>query len=457
MNILNLSSKKILILTAMLFLLLGYTEAQTQRGWYTEGTDFAPSQRIRITVKNPLSIPLKDYPVTINRSQLPVQNIPERWIALVDPNLPSLKEPTPEELRVRSGYLRRMETNGHYLVVQMDDIDKNGIWDEMFFLADLAPGETREYFIYIGKYERGTSRQFVHGAISSQGRHLVPFIESENIGWKLWYPHDLDLHGKRAPMLTLYYEYSTATGGYFLPPEYGSDIMTVAQTFGAGGMCIFERSNDPASIVRAFHSPYKDKGPFYDSRFSYDVIYNGPLRSMIKVTTTNWNSGQGFYELEQYYSVVARKNWCKVEVKFNTFLPPGSDAMFGAGIRRIMNEYTSVNKKGIAISMGKNIEARIPDEDIGGEVLIVPWQGIGVVVKEELKPQYLNTDNFGGNHILKMPVTPNLSYEYVVFAGWSFGEVNNNEADFVKYVDSEALKYNNPASIQIQKLELKGQ
>jgi hypothetical protein len=46
--------------------------------------------------------------------------------------------------------------------------------------------------------------------------------------------------------------------------------------------------------------------------FSSDVVYNGPLRSMVKVTTTNWNSGQGFYELEQYYTVIARKSWCKV-------------------------------------------------------------------------------------------------------------------------------------------------
>ncbi len=455
MKTITFKRKSVIALIGMLILFFGSVRAQSAGGWYTEGKDFAPAQRIRITLKNPLSIPLKDYPVTINRSQLPFQNIPERWIAVVDPKLPSKKEPSFDELKARSGYLRRMETNGHYLDVQVDDLDKNGIWDEMFFLADLAPKESRDYYIYIGKYERGTTKQLVHGAISSQGRHLVPFIESEDVGWKLWYPHDLDLHGKREPMLTLYYEYSTATSGYFLPEEYGSDIMTVAQTFGAGGMCLFENSKDPKSIVRAFHSPNKDKGPFNDSRFSFDVVYNGPLRSMIKVSTTNWNSGQGFYELEQYYSVIARKSWCKVEVKFNTFLPPGSDALFGAGIRRLTNEYTSVNKKGIAISMGKNIEARIPDEDIGGEALVVPWQGLGLVVKEKFNPDYLNSDSYGGNHLLKMPVTPNLSYEYLVFAGWSFGKVNNNEADFVKYVDAEALKYNNPVAIQIGLIESK--
>lgn len=447
--------KKLLIGIIIFSFMVNCVQAQSKYGWYTEGKDYNPAQRIRITVTNPLTIPLKDCPVVIRRSQLPVQNIPERWIALIDPNLPSHQEPTFEELKVKSGYLRRKETNGHYLVLQIDDVDKNGIWDEMFFLTDLVPRETREFYIYIGQYERGTSKQFVHGAIASYGRHLVPFMESEDMGWKLWYPHDLDLHGKRVPMLISYYEYSTATSGYFLPAELGADIMTVAKTFGAGGMCLFERPNDPESLVRAFYSPTKDKGPFNDTRFAYDVVYNGPLRSMVKVTTTNWNSGQGFYELEQYYSVIAHKSWCKVEVKFNKFFSPGYDVMFGAGIRRIMQEYKSIHKGGIAISMGKDIDARIPDEDIGGDALKVPWEGIGLVVKDEFKPEYLTINNYGGNHLFKMAVTPNLAYEYMVFGGWSFGEVNNNEKDFVRYVDTEALKYNNPAIVQIQEHEVK--
>jgi hypothetical protein len=43
----------------------------------------------------------------------------------------------------------------------------------------------------------------------------------------------------------------------------------------------------------------------------------------------------------------------------------------------------------------------------------------------------------------------------MIVGGWSFGEVNNNEKDFVKYVDEEALKYNNPPVINIFKYEIK--
>jgi hypothetical protein len=296
-------------ITILIFIMLsaGIAYAQSNSGWYTEGKDYAPTRRIKINVTNPLAIPLKGAPIVVQRKSLPFQNIPERWIGVVDPNGPSDPEPTMEELKKNSGYVRRKETNGHYVELQVDDKDKDGIWDEIFFMTDLKARESRDFYIYIDHYERGMYEHEVHAAIANYGRHTVPLWESKQMGWKLWYPHDVDLHGKRAPMLTAYYEYSTNKSGYYMPWEMGTDIMTVANTFGAGGMAVFENSNDMENPSRAYHSPFKNKGPFDDTRYTFDVVYNGPLRSMIKVTTTNWNSGKGFYELDQFYTAMAGK------------------------------------------------------------------------------------------------------------------------------------------------------
>ncbi len=415
--------KKLILCLTVLFFVQASGQTSSKNGWYTEG-NFVPQHRIRLTVTNPLKIQLKDQPVVVDRTQLPFQNIPERWVAVVDPNLPENPVPTAEDLKKMGGYVKNKETNGHAIELQLDDIDKDGIWDEIFFLTNLEPGETRDFFIYIDAYERGLYPHNVHAAIANYGRHTVPLWESKDMGWKLWYPHDLDLHGKRAPMLTAYYEYSTNLSGYYMPWEMGTDIMTVAKTFGAGGMCIFENPADPENPARAYYSPTKDMGPLKDTRFSYDVVANGPLRSIIKVTTRNWNSGQGFYELDQYY--------------------------------RIMQEYKSINKGGMVISMGKDIPARIPDEDIGDSVLVVPWEGIGLVVRDQFKPQYAAIKNYNGNHLFQIPKTRELSYEYMAVGGWSFGEVNNNENDFVKYVETEGLKYNTPPIIKILQYEVKG-
>lgn len=430
-------------------------------GWYTEGEDNIPTERIRFTVTNPHNISLENQPVVIKHSDLPRQNIPERWINIVDPNLPPRDDPALEELKEYGGYLYRRETNGYTLTQQVDDISKDGVWDEIFFVTDLGPGETRDFYIYIGYYERGIHPHRTHAAIGNYGRMTVPFWESENIGWKLWYPHDVDLHGKIDPLLTAYPEYQTNRSGYYMAWELGTDIMQVRDSFGAGGMCIFEDPDDPENPARAGLARFENHlGPYKEARFAYDVEFNGPLRSRIKVTTMNWNSERGgFYELEQYYTAVIDKSWSLVEVKFNKFYAPGKDAMFGAGIRKVgivePEEYRAVIGNGYVISMGHDIEARIPDEDIGDEALEVPWQATALVVKEKYQPEYVTIDNWRGNHLFKIPVTDDLSYEYMIAGGWSFGFYNNNEEEFIEYVEREALLYNNPPIVEILEYERK--
>ena len=40
---------------------------------------------------------------------------------------------------------------------------------------------------------------------------------------------------------------------------------------------------------------------------------------MVKIRTFNWNSGNGFYELEQTYSSYTRQNYSTCKVKFTAF------------------------------------------------------------------------------------------------------------------------------------------
>jgi hypothetical protein len=69
------------------------------------------------------------------------------------------------------------------------------------------------------------------------------------------------------------------------------------------------------------------------------------------------------------------------------------------------------------------------------EGVVVPWQGITMLIKDKYHPKYFNITSNGGNHVFEVPITNDLSYQYMVFAGWSMGEVRNNEEEFVKYVE----------------------
>jgi len=444
------------MLTLIIILLLSCLSlAHSQSGgWYTEG-DFEPHKRIKLTLTNPLDIDRKDCPVCILRTDLSFQNIPQRYITVVDPSLPSNPEPTEEELRKFSGYLMRKEEFGHYIEYQMDDIDRDGIWDELFFMTDFKAGETKTMYLYIEEAERGLYKHKTHAGIGYYGRHMVPFWEAENVGWKLWFPMSVDLHGKRGPRLTAYPEYTENLSGYYMPYELGTDIMTVSTTFGAGGIGLFEVPSQPDSVSRPGYNFRTGEGPFFSTRYAFEVIYNGPLRSMIRAKTMNWETGSGRYELEQYYTAYAHKSYSTCKVVFTTFLPDEASTTFACGIREIMNQYDSYRKGGTVISFGKDLEIRTPDEDIDDEGLMVDFEGIGLVVKDSYQPEYYNIKGLGGNHVFKVPVTPGHTFEYMILGGWSEGAVNTTEREFKEYVISESQKYNNPVSVRSHDLEEK--
>jgi len=450
-----------IILACFFFMCSNIISADTKTdGWYTEG-NFIPNQRIKISLTNTLSIDRVEFPVTIHRYQLPVQNIPYEWITVVDPSLPSKPKPTEEEFREKGATATFFEeTNGHYLVYQQDDLDKDGIWDELFFMVDIAAQPTKTIYLYIGFTERGLFEHKTHASIGWYSRHPVPFWEAEYIGWKLYYPTDVDMHGKRKPMLTAYPEYQGNLGGYYMPFEYGTDIMAVGNTFGAGGICLFENPAYPDSISRPRFSPFKNRGPLYDTRYSFDVVANGPVRSMIRVKTMNWHTDTGEYELEQLYTAYARKSFSTCKVTFTKFLPERCDVSFGCGIRKVMGEYKSYHNGGIIMSFGKDFNP-YPPMTFNGSTLVsyrdfrVGFEGIALVVKDNYKPDYVDIKSFEGNYGFRIPATPDRSYEYMIMGGWNEGVINNTEEKFREYVLTEALKYNTPIHITIGPLEEK--
>jgi hypothetical protein len=302
------------------------------------------------------------------------------------------------------------------------------------------------------------------------GRHMVPFWEAEYIGWKLWYPTDVDMHGKREPMLTAYSEYTRNLSGYFMPPEYGTDIMTVSNTFGDGGVCLFEHPAFPDSMSRPRFGPDAGAGPFVDTRFAFDVVYNGPLRSAIRVKTMNWNTGLGQYEIEQLYVAYAHKSYSTCRVAYTRFLNTEPGVMFGCGIREIMNQNASYQQGGLVISFGKDVVVRAPNNDIGEKGVVLDFEGIALAVRDTYRPEYRNVKanilcidtprvrahaGTPNNHVMRIPLTPDRTYEYMIAGAWSQGAVNKTAEEFKQYMITAALEYNNPPSLKNVTLEQK--
>jgi hypothetical protein len=431
--------------------------------WYTQG-DFAPARRIEYRITNPLNRPVGNASVIIKRDNFPLPDLHEMVITIVDPAGTSRPEPSDSLLTVQGGHQLRAEANGRALFHQLDDLDKDGIWDELFFQIDLKAKENKTIYIYLGENIRGWNKHYTHANIGSYCRHIMPFWETEEVGWKIWFANSCDAYGKRKPKLispVLYMENVDGYGIANINYNYGSDIQEVAASFGAAAICLFEFPDKPNQVSMPRKTPVKEllaneslwnAGQISDTRYAYDVVANGPIRSIIKIKGMNWDSGNGYYEYEQFYTACAHHNYCISKVRFTTFQARKADVLPGCGMRKKPQEDHFVQKGGIIISSGPE-EVRDPEKIDARENIVVDFIGGAIVVKDCYKPQYRFVPDYAGNHVFCVTPDTDRSYEYMVCTAWSEGSKLTNKKEFTDYVLSMSEEFNKPIGYSFVKIE----
>jgi len=428
------------------------------RPWYTQG-NYKPVERLEFTLKNTLDFDRVNAPVVIVREQFPNPNLHEMWVTVVDPALPPYEGPSEEVLRLQGGHQMRAETNGHAVFHQMDDLDKDGIWDELFFQTDIAAKSEKTIYVYLGENMRGWNKHYTHAAIGSYARHLMPFWESENVGWKIWFANAVDVYAKRKPVLMSNHLYMENLDGYGVSGinrDWGSDIQRVARSFGGGAICLFEDEQSPDKPSLPRFTPVKNEvrpksswnlGQVSDTRYAYEVVVNGPVRSMIKIKGMNWDTGNGFYEYEQFYTVYAKQSYTTSKVVYTTFSPRVEGVKMGAGFRKKPEENHFVQNGGVIISSGPE-EVRDPNVSADREAPKIDFIGTALVVKADYEPEYQYVSSNSGNHTFRINTPKGNSFEYLLSSAWSEGAVYNNPQDFTDYINKTSLEYNNPLKIR---------
>lgn len=432
--------------------------------WYTQG-DFEPVQRVEIVLHNRLDRARQNTPVTVRRDQLTaLPDVHELAITLVDPSLPGRPEPTPEQFQRQGGHESRKETNGAWVPYQLDDLDKDGLWDELFFMTDFEAGERKSFYLYIGSQHYGWQKHRTHAGIGSYVRHTVPFWESENIGWKLWFATDIDVYGKRKPVLMSHRLYMDNLDGYgvsLVDPDFGSDIMQVNNSFGGGGVGVFEDSDNPNVVSRSRYTERTpvdtgfNGGPVADSRYAYTVLTNGPVRSMVLAQTFNWDSGKGQYQVEQIYTSYAGHSFATARVRFPRFEPENTDTTFAVGIRKHLDETHNYQEHGVIISGAPEAIRNLDDEGLRENSLVVDYVGTALVVPEKYDPEYVFVPAYSENHAFRIKPGEDRSFEYLIAAGWSEGVVNRTADEFQAYVLKVAEEFNSPIAFAGATLESK--
>jgi hypothetical protein len=195
-------------------------------------------------------------------------------------------------------------------------------------------------------------------------------------------------------------------------------------------------------------------GPISDTRYAYEVIVNGPLRSIIKIRTMNWNSGSGSYELEQYYTAYAHQSYSTCRVQYTRFDHLATGVLMGCGIRQKPGEKWVLTDNNMVITAGPEL-IKDPEKIDQREDYQVDFVGSAIVVRDRYAPIYQYVGAREGNHALKITAPGNNGFEYMIFSAWSEGAVLNNFDDFAAYVEQSKTEYNHPVKSLVQPIEKK--
>jgi hypothetical protein len=298
--------KLFLRLSLFTFLALFFIQCQTDSG------------KIELTLTNNSSVDLTDKAISVERSQL--GEIPE---GKVFPLIVSL--------------------NGDTIPAQLDDLDGDKTWDELFFVADLpANGKghfTLEWSYKMPDFPVRTSVRF--GKRMSAEIPVKPANEevltAKQIPWtlgfqryqtdgptwendKVGFRHYLDgrnakdLFGKKTSAISPedvgLDENGATVDNYHVMEDWGRDILSVGNSVGIGGygLLVGDKllrlgiiAGDTVSNVE---------------KTSFRIVTEGPVRSALNYQYSNWSQGNREYFVEENTTIwpgmYAYQNFVKI-------------------------------------------------------------------------------------------------------------------------------------------------
>ncbi len=368
--------------------------------------------------------------------------------------------------------------NGQEMPCQLDDLNKDDVFDELCFLANLDKKEKQQFTVTL--YDQGEPRQYparvyaemVLGnskdkklkknqqnnyieAITARGdaaytyniqhHHGVDF-ESELNGIRIYFDarQTLDLYGKFKKQLELK-ETQFYTDDDQKKRGYGDDVLWVGQTFGLGAFRGWD-GKQPTLV-----EPVQTR--------TQRIISYGPLRTIVEVIDKGWKAPSPITQhptpntqhpspntqpptpinMTLRYTQYAGHRDTDVDVLFNKDV---SDYRFSTGIINVKGSEEFSNKKGLRACWGTDYPSTDTlkwNRETVGLAVLVPQQNI---VSEEPA----NKDNYA--YVLKVngrQMTYKVTY---TSANESFGY--HSAKEWFDYLKAWCKEVENPVIISIK-------
>lgn len=235
-------------------------------------------------------------------------------------------------LQEREGFPSIRDQNGTLIPAQLDDIDGDGKWDELFLVTDLSVGEnkilTLEWIdnpleftvrtnVRFGKRESadepvqarsedtlpadGLPRSVGYQPYQTDG----PTWENDKVGFRHYFDgrNSKDVFGKKTPEMSPDDVGINAVGAvednYHVMEDWGRDVLAVGNSVGLGGIALLI-NDQPARIGVTVEDAVNN----IESSI-FQILSEGPVRSIISFQYVNWETnGRSYPRIEERVSIM---------------------------------------------------------------------------------------------------------------------------------------------------------
>ena len=344
-------------------------------------------------------------------------------------NLPQTDVPVavalPHDIRVRSANLVPSQ-NGNgisSLPYQLDDLDDDGLNDELFFLTDLEGNEKRSFALTLSEQKptetfpprvyadmmltnkkiKESNKQDLYisqltvengtNAYNMLHHHGAAF-ESELVGYRIYFDHrqTVDIYGKYRKGLEL-------RQTQFYPDDeqkalgFGDDVLWVGNTLGLGTLRGWD-GEQPVMLNDVAHR-------------SQRLVATGPLRIIIEVKDRQWRvlADEEPITMSTRYTLCAGHRDCSVDISFED---TPNEKLFVTGLINVKGSKAFTNQKGLRGCWGTDWPVSAKDS-IGHKHETV---GLGIRIPKEnvVEERPADKDNYP---IIVRPKDNRLHYDIV--------------------------------------------
>ncbi|HKJ40814.1 MAG TPA: DUF4861 domain-containing protein [Sunxiuqinia sp.] len=384
-------------------------------------------QKAEISLSNTSSIDLTDKAISIDRTKL--TNLPETV-----------------------SYPLIISSNGDTIASQLDDLDGDKQWDELFFVVNLPANATESYSLrWVNeepKYVVRTSARF--GKRSSADTPVKPAIsdtlyakdlpkslgyqpyqtdgpswENDKVGFRDYFDgrNAKDLFGKTASFMSPETVGINANGAvedtYHVMADWGRDILAVGNSIGIGGYALMAGNQLMRLGVTV------DDSVNNVEMTTFQIMAEGPVKSVLSYHYTNWHPDRRSYNVDETTSIWPGMYAYQNTVKFSGL----------KGDETLVIGLVNINDQ--------NPLEEIPVND-QWEVLLTHdmqtydrqwWLGLALIVPIDLYEGYTEAPKEGqltNSFLVKLKVENDKPVTYYAAAGWEISDERFKDPNYFR-------------------------